>query len=107
MGKLERRIEKIASRMLPKKLFEMPLAKQVKVAEKMTGMSGMPTVRANLLKEEGLPEDIRDFHKAGKTRDDIKVHYWGCEPFRRFWARMEMSEDTLDTLIDDSLARVK
>lgn len=107
MGKLEARIEKMVSKFIPKRVFARPLSEQVRIAEKMTGMVGMPTVRANLLKEGGLPADVRDLHKAGKTRGDIKAYYWDNERFRRFWQNMEMTEETLDTLIDDALAGVR
>ena len=100
-AKLEDRIEKIAGKLLPKKLFDRPLPEQVVMQRKFMGMIGMANVRAGLLKDQGLPADIRDMLKASKSSEEIKAYYWNCEPFRKFWQDMEMSESYLDTLIKD------
>ena len=103
MGDLEAKIEGIVGRLIPKRLFKGSLDRQVRLAESMMGMTGMPNLRASLLKDSGMPLDIRDLQKAGKTRDEIKGYYWGCQTFRKFWANLEMSEGMLDSLIDTSL----
>lgn len=105
LRKMEDRIERLVTKMIPKQMFNVPLPQQVKIAERMMGMAkgGMATVRSNLLKDGGLPEDVQDMHKAGKSRAEIKDYYWGCKEFRQLWATMEMGEATLDTLIEDAL----
>ena len=101
--RMQRRIESGASKLLPKRVFNKPLPEQVQVARKMMGMSGMPNFRANLLKDEGLPTDIREKAKAGGSSEIIKAYYWGCPEFRQLWLDMEMTEATLDELIRGSL----
>lgn len=105
-SKLEDRITRIANKLLPKKVFDKPLPEQVRAARKMANIMGMAPVRRSLLKDNGLPWDIRDMLKKGKSREEIKAYYWGCEEFKDFWEAMGMSEDTLDFLIDDTIAKL-
>ena len=104
--KVEDRIEgiagKVLGKLLPKRLSKMSLTEQVGFFIKMSGMMGMPTVRRDILKDRGLPSDIKDMLKVGKTREEIKAYYWDCDAFRKFWQDMEMTEDTLDFLIDQA-----
>lgn len=104
--KLEQQVEWLASKLIPKKPFRGPLAKQVRLMEVLMGVQGMAETRKVLLRSGGLPEDIRDMVKVGKSRSEIKDFYWNCERFRKFWQNMEMSEATLDVLIDDTLQGV-
>lgn len=106
LRKAENRIEWLVGKLIPKRIFNVPLAQQVKMAERLMAMTkgGMATVRSNLLKEQGIPEDVQDMQKAGKSRAEIKDYYWGCKEFREFWVGMEMDEGFLDTLIDDALS---
>ena len=103
MGDLEARIEAIAGRLIPKRLFKGSLDRQVRLAESMMGAAGMVNLRASLLRDSGMPADIRDLQKGGMTRDEIKGYYWGCARFRKFWATLEMTEGMIDSLIDTSL----
>ena len=104
--KVEDRIEgiagKVLGKLLPKRLSKMSLEQQVEMARKMMGMAGMANVRANLLKDSGLPSDIKDMLKQGETPEHIKGYYWGCKAFRDFWGIMEMQEGMLDELIDQA-----
>lgn len=107
MSKLEERLEKMVGKMIPKKLFDRPLDGQVKITRRMIGMpdimgGGIRNVRAGLLRDGGMPEDIRGMLKKGMSDKEIKDFYWGCEPFRKLWEDMEMSEGYLDTLIKDT-----
>jgi len=105
-AKLESTIETIVSKFIPKRVFDKPLPEQVRVARKMANMLGMAPVRRGLLKDGGIPGDIGDMLKKGMSREEIKAYYWGCKEFRDFWEAMEMSEDTLDVLIDDTIAKL-
>ena len=105
IAKAENRIGRLVTKLMPSKAFSRPLPEQVEMAEAMIGRArgGMVEVRANLLKDRGIPQDVRDMHKAGKSVVEIKEYYWGCKPFREFWDRLEMTEAMLDSLIDTSL----
>jgi len=70
---------------LSKKVFARPLEEQVKMVTKMMGITGIADVRANLLKDRGLPSDIRDMLENGKTQEEIKEYYCSCEAFRKMW----------------------
>ena len=107
LHKLEAKIEWVAGKLIPKAVFNRPLPQQVKMAEGMMGMAkgGMATVRASLLRDEGIPGDVRDLSKGGMSEEEIKRYYWGCKPFREFWGNMEMDEGMLDILIHDALAK--
>ena len=105
--KVEEKLERLVGKLIPKRVFARPLPEQVKMAEAMMGIAkgGMADIRANLLKDDAMPEDMRDMHKAGKSGEEIKEYYWGCKPFREFWGRMEMDEGMLDILIHDALGK--
>ena len=88
--------------MLGGKVSRMPLAKQVKMTRALmyARPMGRETTRANLLKDDGLPGDIRAMAKQGKTGEEIKAFYWECDEFQRFWTLdLQMAEATLDELI--------
>ena len=105
IDKLERLAGKAVNKMLGGKLAKMPLEEQVRFAKTLMAMpgGGLETTRAKLLSDGGIPEDIRDMLKAGKSRTEIKDYYWGCEAFREFWVDiLQMMEGMLDTLIDDT-----
>jgi len=88
--------------MLGGKVSKMPLAKQVKLTRALmyARPMGRENTRASLLKDDGLPDDIRKMVKEGKSRDEIKSFYWECDEFQRFWTLdLQMAEATLDELI--------
>ena len=106
LDKVEDMIERIAGKLIPKKPFEKPLAAQsLMMIRAMGAPGGMPNVRRRLLKDDAFPDDIRDMLKQGKTKEEIKVHYWACKEFRELWKIMEMQEETLDQLIADTTLR--
>ena len=106
LDKIEDRIERMVGVLLPKKPFEKPLAQQaVMLIRAMGTPGGMPNVRRCLLKDDGLPDDIRGMLKQGKMKGDIKAFYWDCKEFRELWGLMEMEEATLDQLIADTTLR--
>lgn len=104
IDKLERMAGKVVNKMLGGKLAKMSLEEQVRFAKTLMAMpgGGLETTRARLLGDGGIPEDIRDKLKAGKSQTEIKDYFWGCEDFRDFWQMIELSEDTLDVLINDT-----
>ena len=103
-AKLEERIVRITGKLIPKKVFQGSLEKQVKLAMMMMGMSSMEFVRKTLLRD--MPEDIVDMLKSGKTKEEIKAYYWGCEEFRECWEKtMVMTEGMLDLMIDETVQK--
>lgn len=108
-------IGKIAGKMLPKRIFDKPLPQQVAIQRRLmdhpfmgkTQEERLITVRAFLLKESGLPADIKDLLKKGKSKDEIKNYYWSCEEFQKFWADLQLSEGMLDELIRSALEKKK
>jgi len=106
LAKFEDKIERVVGALLPKKPFDKPLAQQALMLIRAMGApGGMPNVRRCLLKDDGLPDDIRGMLKQGKTKVDIKAFYWDCKEFRELWGIMEMEEATLDQLIADTTLR--
>lgn len=106
--KLQQKAERIASKLVNKtigrQLLKMPLGEQVKVARRLMRQQGVINFRASLLKDTGMPDDIRDFAKKGMTQAEIKAYYWACPEFVEFWSRdLEMTEYQLDLLIETSL----
>jgi len=106
--KLQQKAERIASKLVNKtigrQLLKMPLSEQVKVARRLMRQQGLINFRSSLLKDTGMPDDIRDFAKKGMTQTDIKAYYWNCPEFVEFWSRdLEMTEYQLDLLIETSL----
>jgi len=105
-------IGKIATKMVPKKLFDKPLPQQVALQRRLMdnplmGKSQeerLVNVRAFLLKASGLPMDLKDKVKEGKTKQEIKDFYWLCEEFRKFWEDIGMTEGMLDELIRKAVA---
>ena len=108
-------IGKIANKMIPKRFFDKPLPQQVDIQR---GLMDNPlmgnsreerliNVRSFLLKDSGLPTDIKDLLKKGKSGDEVKDFYWSCEEFRLFWADLDMEEGMLDELIRAALEKVK
>lgn len=100
--KIQSMATKAVNRLLGGKISKMPLVQQVKLTRAFmyTRPQGMETTRANLLKDDGLPEDIRNWRDTGMSRDEVKAFYWGCEEFQRFWTLdLKMEEATLDELI--------
>lgn len=105
-AKIEAAVERVVAKMIPKKVFDRPLSEQsVMMIRAMGAPGGMPNVRRCLLKDDGLPDDIRGMLKQGKTKVDIKAFYWDCKEFRELWKIMEMDEATLDQLIADTTLR--
>lgn len=105
-ARIEGLVEKMVAKMIPKKIFDRPLSEQsVMMIRAMGAPGGMPNVRRCLLKDDAFPDDIRDMLKQGKTKEEIKVHYWACKEFRELWKIMEMQEETLDQLIADTTLR--
>ena len=106
-------IGKIAGKMLPKKLFDRPLPEQVAMQRSLMPLMGktpeerLINARAFLLKAGGLPMDIKDLLKKGKTKEEVKDYYWMCEEFKEFWAEIEMTEGMLDDLIKTALRKEK
>ena len=110
---VEAKATKLVSKIIPESLLaKKSLEQQVTMVHKAIGiMSGLPRssvekatskVRSDLLK--GLPGDIKEMHKEGKTDDEIKQYYWGCEPFRDLWVNtLKMEEATLNVLVEDTL----
>ena len=112
MPKLEDRIESIATKMvsklIPKGVFNKPVPQQVKIAKKMIGMSSTQAVRRSLLKDTGMPSDITDMLKEGKSREEIKGFYWQHQEFQDFWQKdLEMTEGLFEQLIDDTIKAYK
>ena len=102
VDKVQAMATKAVNKMLGGKVAKMPLAKQVKFTRSLmyARPMGMQATRANLLKDDGLPADIRKMGKDGKSRDEIKAFYWECEEFVNFWTKdLQMEEATLDELI--------
>jgi hypothetical protein len=98
--RLESTITKLVSKLIPKKFFVKPVPQQVKIAKRLIGMSSMESVRRSMLKDTGMPSDIRDMLKEGKNREEIKDFYWQHIEFREFWTvDLAMEEATLDELI--------
>ena len=106
MDKLQGLATKAVNKMLAGKVEKMPLSRQVEMTRRLmyARPMGVQTTRANLLKDDGLPSDIKRMAKQGKSREEIKAFYWGCNEFVRFWTlELQMEEATLDELIRGSL----
>lgn len=97
------RIEKVATKVVSKtmgRLLRKDLPQQVVMAKRMIKMTGLIDFRANLLKDRGLPSDIRDLFKKGMTVEEVKEYYWSCPEFVEFWTNtLECTEDMLDEII--------
>lgn len=104
-GKLEKLASKTVNKFLGKKIAKMPLERQVKLCRKFMGMYGVDGTRTSLIK--GMPDDIRDMAKNGKSSVEIKNHYWDCMPFRELWCELfkdtKIPEGMLDELIKEAL----
>jgi len=106
--KIQGMATKAVNKMLGGRADRMPLEKQVKMTRALMHVrpSGMENTRASLLKDDGLPADIRRLSREGKSQDEIKSFYWGCEEFVSFWTLdLQMEEATMDELIRGSLER--
>lgn len=53
---------------LSKKVLARPLEELLKIVGKMMGTMGMADVRASLLRDRGLPSDVRDVLEWGKLQ---------------------------------------
>lgn len=107
---IENRSVKSVGKFIDRKFKNKPLSKQVEAMKNLiaaaAGVPGssqekaMRTVRANLLKKQGLPADIKGMAKKGMTQVEIKDYYWSCPEFMSFWTNdLGMEEATLDELI--------
>jgi hypothetical protein len=95
---------KAVNKALGGKVEKWPLEKQVKAMRKLAYVhpKAMPMVRSTLLKD--LPEEIQQFSKDGKTREEIKAHYWDCGEFVSFWTLdLKMEEATFDEMVREAL----
>jgi len=104
--KIQAMATKAVDKLLGGKVNRMPLEKQVKMTRALMHVrpSGMENTRASLLKDDGLPSDIRRLAKEGKSQEEIKSFYWGCEEFVSFWTLdLQMEEATMDELIRGAL----
>lgn len=77
---------------------KMSLEQQVALVRKVR--VPMAVKRKGILKD--LPSDIRRMATQGKTGEEIKQHFWGCEAFRKLWQDFELQEATLDTMIKEA-----
>ena len=108
-------IGKVAGKLIPKKFFDKPLPQQVAIQRRLLDHPFMGksreerliNVRAFLLKESGLPMDIKDLQKKGMTSGGIKIFYWSCEEFQKFWGDLQLTEGMLDEIISDALEKKK
>ena len=111
---LQNRIASNVGKVIERGFAKQPLSKQVKAMQKMIAMAaGLPrssmeqaraNVRADLLKNRGLPSDIRHMAKKGMTKEGIKSYYWDCPEFVAFWSNdLQMDEANLDYLISSTL----
>ena len=91
--------EKMVNKAMAPSLRKMNLEQQVRAARSLMKQIGIREFRANLLSDGGLPEDIKDLYKQGKSKEEIKAYYWECIPFRNFWLEIECTEDMLDLII--------
>jgi len=107
---LQNRTVGSVGRVVERGFKDKPLEKQVQAMRGLIAMAaGLPgsstekarvNVRANLLKNRGLPADIRGMVKKGKTKEEIKEYYWSCKEFVDLWTvDLAMEEATLDELI--------
>jgi len=98
--KIQGMATKAVNKMLGGRVEKWPVGKQAKAMRNLAYVhpKAMPIVRSNLLKD--LPEEMRQLSKGGKTREEIKMHYWGCEAFVALWTMdLKMEEATFDELI--------
>jgi len=107
---LQNRVNSKIGKIVERGFAKRSLSDQVKMMQGLiAAASGIPgsslakaraDVRANLLKDRGLPADIRGMVKKGKTQEEVKSYYWDCPEFVVFWTNdLEMQEATLDELI--------
>ena len=104
-AKIESMASKAVNKFLGKKIANMPLERQVKLCRKFMGIYGVSGTRKSLL--NGMPDDIREMAKKGKSKEEIKAFYWDCIPFRELWAELfkdsKIPEGMLDELIREAL----
>lgn len=102
--KIQNMATKAVNKMLGGKVEKWPVEKQAKAMRKLAYVhpKAVMIVRSNLLKD--LPEEIQRFSKDGKTREEIKAHYWDCDEFVSLWTLdLKMEEATFDELIRETL----
>lgn len=95
----QRAKEKAYDRTIGKLVIKMSLEQQVELVRRLP--VPMPQKRAGILKD--LPSDIKKMLNEGKTEQDVKTYYWGCEAFRKMWLSYELQEATLDVMIHDTM----
>ena len=106
MTKVQTMVAKGVTKVMGKKLADMPLERQVDLAHKFIGAAGMPTIRKELLGDAGLCLDIQDMLKAGKPPEEVKSFYWGCQYWRDFWEKtLELEEGMLDLIIEQEVIK--
>lgn len=82
-----------------KLVIKMSLEQQVELARRFPA----PVIE----KQKGLlktfPKDVQKLADEGQTEEEIKAHYWGCQPFKEYWESLDLIEDTLDGMIHDAV----
>ena len=107
MAKVQAMVAKGVTKVMGKRLANMPLERQVDLAHKFIGAATMPTIRRELLGDSGLALDIQDMLKSGKTSEEIKAFYWDCQYWREFWEKtLELEEGMLDLIIEQEVKKV-